>query len=82
MIGFRRQLTQQDGLFRALLQYLWRDNIGTSSGESHFSPYHCGLTVPEFKAKSINFPRTILRARTWGTQTRSCSWKRRRPGGC
>ncbi|KAJ7924754.1 hypothetical protein B0H13DRAFT_1601453 [Mycena leptocephala] len=33
MIGFQRQLTQQDGLFRALLQYLWRDNIGTSSGD-------------------------------------------------
>ncbi|KAJ7278749.1 hypothetical protein C8J57DRAFT_1502605 [Mycena rebaudengoi] len=29
MIGFQRNLAQQDGLLRALLQYLWRDNIGT-----------------------------------------------------
>jgi hypothetical protein len=29
MNSFQRNLVQQDGLLRALLQYLWRDSIGT-----------------------------------------------------
>jgi osomolarity two-component system response regulator SKN7 len=41
MIGFQRNLAQQDGLLRALLQYLWRDNVGISSGEHHFFPASC-----------------------------------------
>ncbi|KAJ6566931.1 hypothetical protein B0H19DRAFT_1138898 [Mycena capillaripes] len=38
MIGFQRNLAQQDGLLRALLQYLWRDNIGISSGKTNQLP--------------------------------------------
>ncbi|KAF8144231.1 hypothetical protein K438DRAFT_1736047 [Mycena galopus ATCC 62051] len=38
MIGLQRNLAQQDGLLRALLQYLWRDNTGISSGKTNQLP--------------------------------------------